>query len=91
MIGETDPRYDISADLGVAQTKKRAWAKIKDLFHRVLRSLRPSRMCRANWQDWHRPMCVLGLVGSMHGLLTDAFEIAFSKTPADAYSEDILG
>ena len=76
---------------GCCHNKAETLSKIKDVMHRALRSLRPSKMCRANWQDWHRPMNVLGLIGNMHHLLGDAFEMALTKTPPQPVSEDTLG
>ena len=55
---------------------------------RLLRSLRPTRLCRANWQEWRKPLYVLGWLLAMHGLLGDAFRAAFpakSRAEEDTY------
>ena len=72
---------------GCCNNKEESLSKIKDLLHRVMRSLRPSRLCRANWQEWHKPMCVLGLLGSMHNLLAEAFELSMTNSPVEPYPE----
>ena len=53
-----------------------------------LRSLRPGKLCKGNWLAWMRPLQFLGLLGAIHNILADAFEIAFKKTGAERGGQD---
>ena len=44
------------------------------------KSLRPNKLCRANWLEWRRPLAFIGILGHLHGLLADAMQMAMDST-----------
>ena len=56
-----------------------------------MRSHRPSTLCKANWLDWHKPMCYVGILSHVHGMLGIAFRQAFATDTEDpAYLDALL-
>ena len=62
---------------GCCPSEVESKAKIKCALCRAVRCLRPSRLCKANWQEWSRPMNFVGYLGGIHCLLRDSFERIF--------------
>eukprot|EP00971_Amphidinium_carterae_P221109 4389865-Amphidinium_carterae.1 len=62
--------------------KDQALSKVLHVLSKALKSLRPGRLCRANWAEWARPLAFIGIFAHVHGLLIDAFVRAFKPQAA---------
>ena len=53
--------------------------RMVQIIRKMLRSLRPSRLCRANWLEWTTPLIFIALLEKLNFLLQDAFALAFGN------------
>ena len=47
---------------------------------KLMKSLRPSQLCKANWAEWPRPLSLLGVLAFAHNLLQTVFLVAFGTS-----------
>ena len=52
----------------------------------VAKTLRPQKLCRANWLQWAKPLSFVGILGHLHALLPDAYDLALRNTKAQSNS-----
>ena len=73
---------------GCCGDREAAVNKVQWALKRVLKTMKPNRVCQGNWQEWHRPMAFIGLLGAVHGILQDSFADAFSKDDPEEASRE---
>ena len=60
-------------------SKEHTSHKIRVAIQALLRTCKPSKLCKDNWLQWRRPIGLVGLLCFIHRLLPRAFCIAFPK------------
>ena len=67
---------------GCCQSRAHLVQKLKATMKQVLKSLKPSRLCRGSWKEWPRPMKFF-ITAYMHDFLGLSFRLAFDRPPQD--------
>ena len=58
---------------GCCASRADAVVKMKWGLRMFLKSHPPSRLCKGNWLEWHKPVTFVGLLSSCHNFLGDAY------------------
>ena len=64
---------------GCCSTLEETSHKIGVAIRALLRTCKPSKLCKDNWLQWRRPIGLVGLLCYIHKLLPRAFSVAFPK------------
>ena len=62
---------------GCCADHKHTISKMVVAMRKVVKVLRPTRVCKANWLEWHAPLSFVALLGHCHNLLKTAFQTSF--------------
>ena len=53
--------------------------KMRCIVRRLLKSLKPGKLCRGNWLHWHRPIDLICLLTCMHDMFRIGYMTAFAR------------